>query len=104
MALPSPAIDEQVRLTQLQAHARTDREARWMETALVAALAAFYAWHLHTAGPLLWLGLRVVVHGVGQHVAQAYLTDPERDARAAHWQHALTATTLMDSALWALAG
>ena len=103
MTLTNAAIDAQVRLAQLHAHARTDRDARWMETALVAALAAFYAWQLHTPVPLLWLALRAVAHGVGHRVAQAYRADPERDAHAAHWQRALTSTTAMDSMLWALA-
>jgi len=53
MTQASPAVDEQVRLTQLHAHARTDRDARWIETAQVVALAVFYAWHLHTPVPLL---------------------------------------------------
>lgn len=95
---------DRVLAEKVDAQAQTDRDARWLETAVNALVALFFYWQGGSELVLLWVALRLPVHLAGQWVSLRYKADQERAQRPLHWSRLFTLSTSLDSTLWGLAG
>lgn len=97
------ATPDRVLAEKVDAQAHTDRDARWLETAVNALVAIFFYWQGGSLLVFLWVALRLPVHLAGQWVSQRYMADPERAHRSEHWSRLFALSSGLDSSLWGLA-
>ncbi|WP_354444082.1 ATP-binding response regulator [Ottowia thiooxydans] len=102
MPLP-PAVAERVLASKVEAQARTDRDARWLETTVNALVAIFFYWQTGSWLVFLWVGLRAPTHLIGLWISNGYRADPEREQHSDRWARRFTTSTALDSTLWGLA-
>lgn len=98
-----PDAAERVLASKVDAQARTDRDARWLETTVNALVASFFFWQTSSFLAVVWVGLRIPTHLVGRWISRAYFADPQRERRSAYWVSQFTTSTALDSTLWGLA-
>jgi signal transduction histidine kinase/CheY-like chemotaxis protein len=102
MAQLSPDTVQRLLTAQVEAHARTDRDARWLETVVNALVAAFFYWQTSSPLALLWAVLRVPVHWAGRWNLSRYSADEQRAQHGARWARRFALSAAVDSALWGL--